>query len=74
MFEHWQSSCACLVHCCRVCGSLQILLLRLMFLSVLVMALYTLFETDKHPEYTDIVAGMLRCRRHAGVLLLGWKC
>jgi hypothetical protein len=35
----------------------QVVVLRLLFLSVLVMAIYTLFEADHSPEVADIVAG-----------------
>jgi len=45
------TSCSCFV------GGLQVLLARLLFLSVLVMALYTLFEADRRPEVADAVAG-----------------
>jgi hypothetical protein len=35
----------------------QVLFVRLLFLSVLVMAIYTLLEADKRPDVADVVAG-----------------
>lgn len=41
----------------------QVLFVRLLFLSVLVMAMYTLFEADRNPDVADVVAGESQSQR-----------
>lgn len=50
------------LHAIPPCCAVQVIVIRLLFLSVLVMAIYTLVEAGKCPEVADVVAGRVPIR------------